>query len=168
MWVGLHIWNWLVCALASASKVFLAVNHNGIIMISPLPFPVSVAPEKPELTRPSSQAITAGETTSSEVCVCLKSINVCASCVWVRVFWFSFEHRRCTLHSIDFSPHLHLSDWYLCDNERTSPAKNYLVQRWPAPTRGQGQEGEYVSSGCLVEFHEQKYNLTSHAAESRG
>lgn len=57
-----------VCVHASMLKVFLSGNHNEIIMTSfSFLFPASVAPEKPELRRPSSQAITAGETTSSEV-----------------------------------------------------------------------------------------------------
>lgn len=59
-----------LCACVSVKTLFPAVNQN-LMMISFFSITILVAPEKPVLTKPSSQAISVGGTTSSEVCVCL-------------------------------------------------------------------------------------------------
>lgn len=83
-----------------------------------------VPPEVPELIKPTSQAITAGQSVSSEVCMlsCLSAfcmistgVELCSLLLFFVIFKFYLFFFQ--------------SDWHLHGQKRTPSAKNYLVQK---------------------------------------
>lgn len=129
-----------LCVLVSVWKVFLAVNHNDRIMISLVLFSCFSCSREAR----THEAIESGHFCGSVrelwgVCVC-RVLN-CVCILRVSAYFHIFlRHKKFSRLPFLFIP----PDWDLCDKERTPPAKNYLVQRWPAPPWDQGQE-----RGCV-------------------